>query len=99
MHASRNGQRNRRDEMRNLIPLTDEQIESRFAGNPIEDLTFTRETIADFKSARAGYVNAGRVVKDDADELVIDGVQLRRGESRHELTVVDFGEVRAVFHA
>lgn len=84
--------------MRNLIDLTDEQIEERFdeyfgVGVTIDDISFTRDSIDDFLSAAAGYIEHGSIEQDD-DTLVIESVQVRKGETRSDLYVIDFGEVR-----
>lgn len=86
--------------MRNEIALTDEEIEARFDALgyscTVDDVTFTRDTMADFRAARLGYAKPGTVQCDDADGLVIEGAQVAAGQPRHTLYIVDFGTVRGV---
>lgn len=82
--------------MRDEITLTDEQIEERFGRGTIDDYEWTRDTIDDFRAARGGYSEPGRVVIDRADEYAVERVQTHRGEPRLDcLHVIDFGSARA----
>ena len=83
------------------INLTDEQINRAFAAlgcyaevdcDP-EFFTVTTDTLADFREAAKGYAE-GRVTTQTATELVISGAQVKRGEQRRDLFVIDFGAVR-----
>ena len=86
--------------MRDEITLTDDEIEARFDALgyscTVDDLTFTRDTMADFRVARLGYAKPGTVRGDDEDGIIMDGVQTAAGQPRHTLAIVDFGAVRAV---
>lgn len=86
--------------MRNEIKLTDEQIEDRFKDlgydATVDDLVFTRETIADFLDSRKSYTQKGNIEERQDDLIVIEGVQAYKGQPRFTLVVIDFGEVRAV---
>ena len=71
--------------MRNLIKLTDEQIEAQFNNCcTVTDLTFTTDTLADFLKARESYLQPGRIVKETAETLEIDRVQSGRGQPRRD---------------
>lgn len=79
--------------MRNEIQLTDEQIEEVFdeefsIGLTVGDLTFTRDTVDDFKAERERYAEPGRIEGDgvgrgglavDADP-VADAVPVEAGK-------------------
>ena len=89
--------------MRNLITLTNEQIEQAFADLGGEcnmdtnfgsiDLITTQDTIADFISAAKSY-NEHRAIEQDGNTLIIRSAQVRKGDVRRDLFVVDFGAVR-----
>lgn len=92
-----------RKKMRNSVELTDDQIEALFDELGIclcvEDLTFTAETIDDFKASRGKYAERGQV---DYDEIIdgyhvfcVSKVQPAKGMKRTDLYVVDFGDIRA----
>jgi hypothetical protein len=82
--------------MRNLIPLTDEEIEAKFDDCcTVEDLVFTRDTLDDFRSARGNYAEPGKVEKDTATVWELSHAQTAKGQPRRSIMVVDFGEVRA----
>lgn len=87
--------------MRELIPLTDEEIEAQFsaigAELTVDDLVFTRDTVDDFKSARHSYRESGKVELSAPNKLVVLGLQVAHSRSRTDLYVVDFGEVRAAY--
>lgn len=95
--------------MRNEINLNVEQIEQVFddafnvcicAEEDSDNLTFTRESLADFLDAAKGYSEAGVPVQGETSgfkTLFIPRVQVARGARRTDLHVVDFGTVRAVY--
>lgn len=87
--------------MRNLTSLTDEQIESKFKklgyGLCVSDLTFTKETIEDFKSARKEYAQSGSLHTDRDGVLEVSDVQVKKGTQRKNLVVIDLDEIRAVY--
>jgi len=84
---------------------TDAQILAAFdaAGHEhleLDDLVFTQETLGDF---RVSAIN-GAACKALFNEtytgfaaVEFDGVQAKRGQKRHALTVIDFGDVRASY--
>lgn len=87
--------------MRNEITMTDEQICAAFdalgAGVTIDDVQFTRDSLDDFRAARAQWAEAGTIRRDAyLDALVISRAQVRRGAPRGTVYVVDFGSVRGV---
>ena len=86
--------------MRDEITITDDEIEARFEalgyGCTMENITFTRDTMADFRVARLGYAKPGTVLCDDDDGMIFDGVQAAAGQPRRKLYIVDLGAVRAV---
>ena len=86
--------------MRDETTLTDAEIEARFDALgyvcTVDDLTFTRDTMADFRVARLGYAKPGTVRCDDEDGMILDDVQTAAGQPRRALYIVDLGAVRAV---
>lgn len=84
--------------MRNEIALTDEQIEERFSDHSIiiDDLIFTRETIEHFFQASNNYLEFRTRKMVAPDQLEICGAQIWRGQTRFDITIIDFGSVRAV---
>lgn len=82
---------------REIVELTDEQIEAAFNDTlTVDDLSFVDTTIDEFLAARANWAAAGEIVKQTATFLQIDGVQPVKGQRRRLLTIVDFGSCRAV---
>ena len=61
------------------------------------NLKFTRDTIADFLAARAGFAERGSIEKNADGILLVERVQISKGQPRYDLYVVDFGTVRAVY--
>jgi len=83
--------------MRNEVTLSDAEIEERFHNCcTVDDLVWTRDTLDDFREARRGYREPGRVRADALTELVVEQCQVAKGHPRQDLHVVDFGPVRAV---
>lgn len=86
--------------MRNLIDLTDDQIEEAFdalgIGADIESVAFTRDTIDEFIEASRSYNERG-TNEIDGNTLIIYKVQPRKGDMRQDLYVIDFGEVRGSY--
>lgn len=80
--------------------MTDDQIEAAFQKIGVnlcaEEVTFTADTLADFESARSQYAEAGHIEDRTDKHLVVRGVQVRKGDKRKDLFVVDFGDRRAV---
>lgn len=87
--------------MRDEITLTDAEIEQRFArlgaGITVDDLVFTRDTLADFDAARLAYQEPGRAELKEKDRRLFLGVQALRGQPRQDLYLIDFGTVRAAY--
>lgn len=93
--------------MRNLITLTDEQIEAAFESLGSEcnmnadygsiDLITTTDTIDDFLAAAKSYNDHGAIERDGGT-LIIRGAQVRKGDARRDLCVIDFGAVRGCVH-
>lgn len=89
--------------MRDLIKKTDKEIEAAFGelghGLMVSDLVFTQDSLDAFKRAAAGYNERGRMTEGKLEcgtpYLEIAAVQVRKGDSRGDLIVIDFGEVRA----
>ena len=93
--------------MRNLITLTDDQIEAAFdsLGGSCNmntnygsiDLITTQDTLADFIAAAKNYNDHG-AIEQDGNTLVIRNAQARKGDVRRDLYVIDFGAVRGCVH-
>lgn len=91
--------------MRDKIEMTNEEIEAAFeeigaCATVSEeygcDVVFTTDTIADFVSAADDY-NEYSSIEDCGDHLIIHDAQVRKGETRADVFVIDFGEVRGVW--
>lgn len=84
--------------MRNEIKMTDDELVNVFDklgyGVCLEDVVLTRETFEDFKNAAKAYNEVGRV-SERGNVLTMEGVQVKRGDTRVTVVVVDFGAVRA----
>lgn len=61
-----------------------------------DQITFTLETVEDFKNGLTGMNESGQIKTDRPDALYVEGIQVRKGDQRKELSVVDLGEIRAV---
>ena len=86
--------------MRNEIKLTDSQIEKRFNefGCTIEDLVFTRDSIEDFMNGMKKFNEIKSANRNKVKgTLSMLGVQVKKGEARSDVFVVDFGSIRAVY--
>ena len=95
--------------MRNEINLTDDQIEALFQQafgiapcfyEGEFDGAFTRDTLQQFSIASGDYNECGRPVARSVggfDTLLLPGAQLRKGDQRRDVMIVDFGTVRVVF--
>lgn len=86
--------------MRDEILLTDEQIEAAFNetgyATDIDCITLTRDTLDNFRAARQGWAEWGRITDDTETVFAVEKVQVRKGDRRGPLVVIDFGAVRAV---
>lgn len=86
--------------MRKLTTLTDAQIESAFGDACCaEDLVFTQDSIESFDLASNSYAECGVAQWGERDgfrTLLLEGAQVRKGDQRRDVHVVDFGTVRAV---
>ena len=58
-------------------------------------ITFTDETVDSFAAARDNYNEGGRLVSQSDTHLHIDSAQVRAGDQRVEVVVIDLGDVRA----
>lgn len=58
-------------------------------------ITFSDESVEAFAEARNNYNEAGSLISESATHLHVDKVQVRAGDERQELVVVDLGDVRA----
>jgi len=88
--------------MRDLINLTDEQIEEIFDEETgynvyVPNIVFTRETIEDFKNARKDYSDRGTLTKDERGILVIEKAQTHKGKPRKNMLIIDFGDFRGLY--
>lgn len=90
--------------MRNLIKLTDEQIEEilddTIYGATIDDAEFTRDSLEDFSNGVCrpfGSTCSTSDIDSSVKILISENLQLTKGQRRFDLMVVDFGEVRAAF--
>lgn len=84
--------------MRTEIQMTDKQIEDSFEPETcpgIEEVKFTRDTLDNFEAAAAGYAEHG-AIRRTGSKLVIEAAQVRKGDRRRDIIVVDFGSVRGV---
>jgi hypothetical protein len=89
-----------RSKMRDEIKLSDKKIEKHFSGYAdvsVDDLVFTKDTFEDFMAGRQAFREKGEVAEHSSDRLAIKNVQVRKGQPRTDLIVVDFGEIRAVY--
>lgn len=59
-------------------------------------ITFTDDSISNFEAARWDYREAGSVIKQTDTSFHVVDVQVRKGDTRKDLTIVDLGDVRAV---
>lgn len=90
---------------RNLIPMSDDEIEAKFDvlgyGLCVSDLSLADDTIDDFLAARArgSWREAGRIDTHTADTLVIRDVQPAKGQPRRDVVVIDLGPARALYGA
>jgi hypothetical protein len=95
--------------MQNEINLTDDQIESIFdelgsCANLNEEfgavnVIFTRDTLDSFAEASKNYAECNKPRYESAEgykALCLDRAQVRKGDQRRDVVVVDFGTVRAV---
>lgn len=97
--------------MRNSINLTNEQIENLFdeafdafvaldGEYATNNVTFTADTLDHFIEASKNYnecfYNPERGEVDGFKTLVMKKCQVRKGDQRKDVCVIDFGEVRAV---
>ncbi len=88
--------------MRDLINLTDDQIEAVFwaqgyeIGIGMQDLFFTRETLATLESSSKNWKSYG-AKKTGENYIIWESVLASKGQERRDFMVVDFGTVRAVY--
>ncbi len=91
--------------MRNDIKMTDSDIEDLFDKAfrvliTADSITWTRDSIEDFIAASNSYAEAGKVYRRTVDGLptvMIESCQVRRGDPRRDVHIIDFGFVRGVY--
>lgn len=94
--------------MRNEIDLTDAEIAEIFNGafgecidpTDVERLAFTHDSIEDFVAAAKNYNECGQLKPGEEGgyrTLEMNRVQVRPGDTRRDVYVVDFGTVRVVY--
>jgi len=88
----------------NPTSLTNDQIEALLdeigCGACVEDLTWTQETIADWINSSAGWAERRGYELDECDGypyVLFERAQVRKGQPRTDIYVVDFGDVRGVY--
>jgi hypothetical protein len=59
-------------------------------------IVFTDESVLAFAEARNDYNEPGRLVSQSDTHLHVENAQVRAGDQRKELVIVDLGDVRAV---
>lgn len=86
--------------VRDNIQMTDAQILARFEAEGVETtidaLVFTRETVDNWREARASWAERGQAAVDAPGVLRIVNARVLASQPRHNITVIDMGEVRAV---
>ena len=96
--------------MRNLIQLTDAQIDEIFLdefghSDVCEfDLSYTAETIENFLAARKNWQDSGSLSEGVTDigghkYITVDRCQALKGQTRCNIIVVDFGGARAIYQS
>jgi hypothetical protein len=91
-----------RDTVREEIRFSDEEIEAHFDESPfgvcIDNVAFTRDTLADFRNARKTFAEPGSIEEETLGghpALIIEKVQVEKGSKRKSVVVIDYGTVRA----
>lgn len=91
--------------MRNEIKLTDDAIEAVFddlgLGVTIEDIEFSRETIADWIESSAKWAERRGYEVDERSGysyVFFPRAQVIKGQPRTDIYVIDFGAARAIVH-
>lgn len=85
--------------------MTNETILAAFAAAgheyiEIEDLAETTDTLDQFRDAAKGWNECKSIDVEEYDgfaSLEFDGVQVRKGDKRTALTVIDFGDRRFAY--
>lgn len=91
--------------MRNEINLTDEQIEDMFdkafhVGVTVDDLVFDMATLEEFDAASDKYAECKKAMFGEINgfkTMFLGGAQVRKGDKRADLHIIDFGPVRACY--
>ena len=71
-----------------------------FGGQYESDVVFTKESLENFAEASNNYAECGRPVFSEAGgfrTLLLAGAQVKRGDQRRDVCVIDFGTVRACY--
>ncbi|WP_343591891.1 hypothetical protein [Paracidovorax wautersii] len=95
--------------MQSQINLTPTQIEEDFNelggsvtvfGEEVDGLAYTQDSLSSFEQAAQSWVeykSLKRVSSESGhDALVILGAQVRKGEPRRDVVIIDYGTIRAV---
>ena len=64
-----------------------------------DDLTFSHDTLQDFATASEAYAECSKPRFEQVggySALFLDGAQVRKGDRRIDVIVIDFGTVRAI---
>ena len=91
--------------MRNQINLSDDQIEEMFyrafhVGLTVDDLVFDLATLEEFNDASYKYNACKKAIFGEIDgfeTMVLGGAQVRKGDKRADLYIIDFGPIRACY--
>ena len=95
--------------MQNLIALSPEQIEADFDelggsvmvfGEEVDGLIYTADTLDQFEMAAQGWSEYKSLTRELSESghaaLVIIGAQPKKGDTRRDVVIIDYGTVRAV---
>ena len=88
----------------NITTLTEieiQEIEDSFKaegyGVDVDEVTFTQESLVDFRAGQMSFELRGAVAKQTDKVLVVVGAQVAKGQQRTDYCVIDFGNFRAVY--
>lgn len=89
---------------RDLIPLTDDEIEARFEeygyGLCVSNLSFApAEEIDHFRAARVGWALPGEIEYDEPGLFVVSDARATKGQAKRDIAIIVFGEVAAIYGA
>jgi len=88
----------------NITTLTEieiQEIEQAFRaegyGVDVDEVTYTQESLVDFRAGQMSYEFRGAVTKQTDKVLVVEGAQVAKGQQHTDYCVIDFGNFRAVY--